>query len=353
MTAHDPAASVRSHFHDQANACDKLGSPFTARLCRALARVLDTETAVGARVLGWQGDAHADALPLRLCGGLHALVLSGADSTLSGIYPPHGADEERIAEVLPTVLARDDRQLLTALESAPQTNEIARAAMLLPGFLAIARETGLPLELAEIGSSAGLNLLFDAFGYRYGESVWGNGAFSVRLAPEVRGIEPPLGGNLRIVARGGCDVAPIYVANAPERLRLRSYVWADQAARLERLDAAIELAGKNPIALEKADAAEYVDRRLATRKPGAAFTLFHSIMWQYMPRTTRERIEEAMGKAGRTATLAAPLAWLRMEPLAPGAPYATLVLTSWPGGETRALARCDYHGRWIEWMTQP
>lgn len=301
-------------------------------------------------MLGWQGDAHADALALRLCGGLHALVLSGADRELAAIYPPHDADEDQIAKTLPAVLAGNEQHLLRSLESAPQTNEIARAAMLLLGFLLIARETELPLELAEIGSSAGLNLLFDAFGYRYGESMWGDEASPVKLAPDVRGVQPPLAGNLQVLARGGCDIAPIHVGNMTERLRLRSYIWADQVARLERLDAAIALADKKPVAPEKADAAEYLGRRLATRKPCAAFTLFHSIMWQYMPEATREKINDVMSVVGGTATPAAPLAWLRMEPLAAGVPYATLVLTSWPGGETRALARCDYHGRWIEWM---
>jgi len=33
--------------------------------------------------------------------------------------------------------------------------------MLLPGFLTLARETRLPVEIAEIGASAGLNLYFD------------------------------------------------------------------------------------------------------------------------------------------------------------------------------------------------
>jgi hypothetical protein len=38
-----------------------------------------------------------------------------------------------------------------------------------------------------------------------------------------------------------------------------------------------------------------------------------------------------------------------MEPLGE-APHATLSRTLWPGGETRRLAKCDYHGRWIEWL---
>lgn len=349
MPDSDLPSRVRSHFHNQADACDQLGSPFTARLCRVLASVLDDQSAVGRKVLRWPGDPRADALALRLCGGLHALLLSGADAELAKIYPPETADDLAIASAIPNALARNEAHLLEMLESAPQTNEIARAAMLLPGFLAIARESGLPLELAEIGSSAGLNLLFDRFHYRYGEKDWGV-ASPVQLAPDVRGLVLPLSGELRVIDQAGCDIAPIRISDQAQRLRLRAYVWADQRLRLERLDAAISLAAQEQPALVKQGAAEFLQQRLSARRPDAAFVLFHSIMWQYMPPATRARIVELLEAEGAAADAGSPLYWLRMEPLAAGDPYATLSLTSWPGGTTRALARCDYHGRWIEWL---
>ncbi|MBL4870171.1 MAG: DUF2332 family protein, partial [Robiginitomaculum sp.] len=30
-------------------------------------------------------------------------------------------------------------------------------------------------------------------------------------------------------------------------------------------------------------------------------------------------------------------------------PGGALTLTMWPGGETKVLARADYHGRWVKW----
>ncbi|PWK76158.1 DUF2332 family protein [Aminobacter sp. AP02] len=350
MSDSDLPSRVSTHFHNQADACDQLGSPFTARLCRVLAKVLDDQSAVGRKVLGWAGDPRADALALRLCGGLHALVLSGADAELARIYPPEKTGDRDLALALPAALARNEAHLLAMLESPPQTNEIARSGMLLPGFLAIARESGLALELTEIGASAGLNLLFDRFHYRYGKNEWGNAGSPVRLAPEVRGQAPSMSGDLQIVDRAGCDLAPIRISDPAQRLRLRAYVWADQTLRLERLDAAISLAEREPPTLVKLGAAEFVEQRLSARSPDRAFVLFHSIMWQYMPPATRARIVELLETQGSAVNAGSPLYWLRMEPLAAGDPYATLSLTSWPGGTTRALARCDYHGRWMEWL---
>ncbi len=103
-------AAIREHFLHQARACDDLGSPFTARLCGALSATLDTSTAAGRRALDWPGDPRADALALRLCGGLHALVLSEADAALMAVYPPAQTDEPTLARSLPGALDRNDVQ---------------------------------------------------------------------------------------------------------------------------------------------------------------------------------------------------------------------------------------------------
>lgn len=327
-----------------------LGSPFMARLCHVLADIIDRDTLTGTRTLDWPGDPRVDALSLRLCGGLHAVVLSGDDAQLAAAYPPGAADEETLRRVLPAAIARNDERLAASLAGAPQTNEIARSGMLLPGFLMIARETGLPLALHEIGSSAGLNLLFDRFHYRYGDAAWGDPASPVLLQPEVRGTAIPMNGTATVLSRQGSDIAPVYVTDSADRLRLRSYVWPDQTVRLTRLDAALALAAATPFELERTDAAAFVRKNLAARRPGSVFVLLHTIMWQYMPRTSKDAILAALEEASRQATTDAPIARLRMEPGDPANNWAVLSLTLWPGGETRRLANCDYHGRWIEWI---
>lgn len=341
---------IRADFERQAAGCAALGSPFTARLCRALAAILDRSSVTGLAILEWDGDPRADALALRLCGGLHALVLAGEDDALAGLYPPARVAEPTFRAELDAAIRRNDEALVRALDSAPQTNEIARAGMILPGLLAAARELDRPVAVAEIGSSAGLNLLFDRFHYDYGASRWGETTSPVRLQPEVRGKTPPLDAAIEIVARAGSDIRPIDCHDPAQRLRLRSYVWPDQQARLQRLDAAIGLAEETPFSVQQADAADFVDRQLSARKPGTGLVLFHTIMWQYLPVATKARIEAALDTAGDAAGPDNPIARLAMEPVDTRDPHATLSLTVWPGGETRRLAHCDYHGRWIEWL---
>jgi hypothetical protein len=345
-----PETAMHDHFESQATACDRLGSPFTGRLCRLIAELLDHTTATGRRVRNWPGDPAADALALRLCGAMHALVLSEKDLELGAVYPPHEAEGSTMREAVAAAIARHDSFVAAFIDSPPQTNEIARSAMLLPGLLLVARETGLPLALSEIGASAGLNLNLDRFHYAYGEAQWGDPASPVRLSPEIPGKAPPLDGALQVIARAGCDRMPVDISEPVQRLRLTSYLWPDQPYRIKRLKAAIAVAEANSFRLVRQDAADYVERELADRPMDAAFVLFHSIMWQYLPKATKIKINAALEAAGRRATKAAPLAHLRMEPIVGESGHALLDLRLWPGGETRRLAKVDFHGRWIEWL---
>ncbi len=339
---------IFSHFKLQGDHCEKMGSPFTANLCRVIPAALDRHTATGRTILDWPGDPSADALALRFCGALHAIILDDADTELKACYPP-GDNAGQLLPVLNRVITRHDARLAADLINAPQTNEIARAAALYPGLAEIARRTGLPLALHEIGASAGLNLMMDKFGYSFGQTRMGDDNSPARLAPEMLGASLQ-NMAVRVISRSGCDIAPLDINSPADRLRLRSYIWPDQPERMTRLDAAIGIASKTPFTLVSEDAADYVANSLAGRKRDRVFVLYHSVMWQYLPETTKSRIETAMTDAANTATRDAPLAWLKMEGLGGVEPHATLQLTLWPGGDVQNLAHCDWHCRWIEWL---
>jgi hypothetical protein len=342
------ASDVIAAFRAQAEACRGLGSPFTAALCDALAELLPSlGTPLAAAVLGWSGRPTPDALPLRLAGGLHHLALAAGDAAVAALYREQPTDPQRLAAALRPTLQRWDAALATWIEGPPQTNEVGRLALLLPGLLLLARRHRRPLALWELGASAGLNLQPDAYRYRYGEAAWGEAAAPVRLAPVLRGGTPDLSGDLVIAARRGCDRAPVDLASVAARRRLLAYVWADQHERLARCRAGIDLALANGIAVERADAADFVAAALAAPAPGVVTTIFHTIVWQYLPEATRERIAGLIEATGRARPGDAPLAWLRVEPTASGGPR--IELTCWPGGRHEQLGDADYHGRWIDW----
>ena len=291
-----------------------------------------------------------DLVPLRLAGGLHALALSGRHPALSALYPPaaSGFDTAALVPLLQRLLVDEAGHLRAYLASAPQTNEVMRSAVLIGGYAAVAQATGLPLALREIGASAGLNLLWDRFHYTLGAHPWGDAASPVRISSDWRGDAPRLPEHINIADRRGNDLLPVDLHDAAAVQRLRAYVWPDQTARAARLQGAIALAQQELPVVDAGDAAAWVEAQLAAPREGVATVLGHWVVWQYLRPAPRARIEAALAAAATRTSRAAPLAWLRMEFFAPGAP-AELRLTLWPEGRERTLATAHPHGEWVEW----
>ncbi|EUA53159.1 hypothetical protein I550_4791 [Mycobacterium intracellulare 1956] len=183
-----------------------------------------------------------EAVPLRLLGGLHRLVLDGRAAHLRRWYPSTGGSWNAGAawpQIRDAAAGHADA-LRAALDQPPQTNEVGRSAALIGGLLHL-KQSGLPIRLFEIGSSAGLNLRADHYLYRFAGSQWGPPDSPVAIDDAWRGALPP-GRDVRIAERCGYDIAPIDVGDTDGELTVLSYVWPDQAARLARLRGAIEVA---------------------------------------------------------------------------------------------------------------
>jgi hypothetical protein len=343
---------IAENFHQQANACIMLGSPFTALVCRLLADRLEAVSLFAKRIGGWEGNPKDDALPLRAVGGLNALARSGHCPPLSAVYPPHAADGDAIWAGIAAAIEQEDDFLSAYLDGPPQTNEVARSNAILGGCLFIAAKTGMPLELFEIGSSAGLNLAFDRYRYYLGILRWGAEDAPVRIASRWEGDAPSLTTPLTIVARAGCDANPIDARSQSDRERLLSYVWPDQFERLARIEAALELAAQSGFSVERADAADWLEKRLAAAgATGRTRVVFHSAVWSYLRADTKERLKTAIRNAGAGATADAPIAWLSVEPDDIDG-SAAIRATIWPDGTTHHLGRSDHHGRWARWQAR-
>lgn len=343
---------VRDAFRAQAEACGRLGSPFTAQICAILAEGLDRESAIGQEVLDWPGipDAFHDALPLRFAGGLNALVRRGHLPALAALYPPQPRPREgALRPVLLAAVASGGAELAAWLRSPPQTNEVARSAVLMAGYLGVAAETRLPLSILELGASAGLNLLADRYRCTLGTRVVGPPDSPVHLAPAWTGPDPP-DAPIRVAARRGVDLNPLDATRAQDRERLLAYVWPDQRERVARIDAALVMAAADPPSIDRADAGAWLDDRLAGRAgPGLATVVAHSIAFQYFPAAVQDRIAAKIERVGAAATSNNPLAWLRYEADPEFGGLASLRLRLWPGGRDRLLALADAHARSVEW----
>lgn len=333
----------------QAEWCTRLGSPLYGVLCGRVADDVEADGPAAAVLAGHEEDRPASALALRLMGAVHRLVLAGEAPALARHYPSAGGDGDAGGawEAFRALLEQRRDDLRALVERGVQTNEVGRAAALAPGFLTVTQETGLPLRILEMGTSAGLNLRWDCFRYEASDQAWGDPSSPVVLRDAWETSVPPFAVTATVVERAGCDPSPVDPTTDDGRLTLMSYVWPDQRERFALLRGAVEVARRVPADVERASAVDWLPARLAAARPGVATVVFHSIALQYLDRKSREEALGAIADAGARATADAPVAWLRMEP---GGDQAEVRLTVWPEGRERLVAATGFHGRPVRWL---
>jgi hypothetical protein len=347
------SASDSDRFLEQAKWCRAFGSPFTAALMEALAADVAAFGPTAAILAQIPDLRRADAMPLRIAGALHALVLSGRDPELAAEYPPQRRDWDmaRLFERAQAAMERDPDWFRSFLAHPPQTNEMRRAIALLPAFAAAAADGG-PLHMLEIGASGGLNVSWDQFAYRTREWAYGRiGEDRPIVDTEWRGSAPTLRLRLDVESRAGCDQNPLDVRDPDQVLRLKSYVWPDQRDRIDRFDRAVALAIANDVRVERADAAAWLKGRLVGRLPEGVTILYHSIAWQYFSAETKTGLFETIERTARIAESRRRFAWVRFEHdriLGYAEDGYSVDLAIWPGGERRRIARTDPHARWVD-----
>ena len=346
-------STVADAFHNQALYCRANDAPITARIVEAVCELLagNAPGELLAKVRGWSGAPLADALPLRVAGGLHALHLKGEEPALSALY--RGEDADDIA-VIAELVVRREADLLPWLDGPPQTNEAGRSSNFILALLWLATR-GLPprFECLEVGSSAGINLMIDRYRYDLSGVEVGpeNGALAFK--PEWRGPPPP-NREIEFASLRGCDVAPVDLTDPTQALRLKAYIWPEHQVRFARMDAAIVAATERKPDIVRMNAAEFVEQALAeSQAKGTTRVLMHSIVWQYVPADQQARVSAVMDAAGARATAERPLAWIALEANRT-VHHHKLTVRYWPGGEQRfQLGVAHAHGAWLEYFPEP
>ncbi|EDL48970.1 DUF2332 domain-containing protein [Erythrobacter sp. SD-21] len=343
--------SVPEAIEWQAKHAENAGAPGTAQVVRALLALEGSEAATARRIFAWQGLSLRDAMPLRIAGGIHNLLLTGEEPRLEDVYAGRMPAQDQVDALVREIVETHDFQLMPWLDGPPQTNEAGRSASFAAGLLWLADGRTCPqFEWLEIGASAGINTMLGRYHYDLGGVSTGPSGNRMRIVPEWRGAPPPAR-DIGFVDARGSDIAPVDLTDEAQALRLKSYVWPEATGRMARIDAAIALASRMPPEIERMDAGDWVEKELAREQDeGVTRVLAHSIMWQYLPEFTQERIEASLQEAGSRATRERPLAHLSLETNRETFAHE-LKVRYWPGGESQVhLANAHPHGAWVEWL---
>ena len=289
---------------------------------RGMAQDWEVGGAVRAVCAGYEDAPTGSALQLRLLAGVFRLVLAGEAPELVPFYPCLGGDDppEQAWPVMRSVVERHVDDLRPALEVAPQTNEVGRAAALLVGLFDLATRTGARrVRLLELGASAGLNLLLDRFGFAGPGWRWGPADSPLQLEGAVVG--PVRTAPLTVVDRAGCDLAPVDATTLAGQRLLTSFVWPFDLHRHARLRAALEVARQVPVRVDAAGAGDWLPDRLAEDEPDAEHltVVWHSVTQLYWPAGEVARVDAALADHGRRHRVAEVAMEFEPEPDGPAA----------------------------------
>jgi hypothetical protein len=200
------------------------------------------------------------------------------------------------------VLDDVERVRVTMLARATQTNEPARCGALLP----LLADLPGPLALIEVGASAGLCLYPDRYSYDYdGRPVGPPSPVHVRVTTSGTG---PVPDRLpEIGARLGIDISPLDPVDPDVRAWLRALIWPGPTAvdRLTRLDAAADLAQREPAEMLTGHLLDRLPDALELAPAGSTPVVFHTAVLPYVPSAERARFV--------TLVRGLPVTWIAQE----------------------------------------
>jgi hypothetical protein len=294
--------------------------------------------------------------PNLLFAAVHEALLEGADDPLKDYYPscgglkPAGEGDVMVA-FRDFALARAPRIAAMVARCVTNTNEVARSSLVYPAYDMIARETAAPLQILEIGPSAGLNLNWHRYGYRYTDETGrvvlerepnralvlstmlkgpGRPAFQPRL-PEV-------------ACARGLELNPVAIAEPSEQMWQKALIWPERLDRFARQAAALEIAKRHPPEIIAGDAARDLPSVLAGLDLKLPVVVVHTAVTYQFSKPMLAAFEAALGNAGRVMLLyEVGVEWT-------GETHELQLVEHGPEARRLTLARTDPHGTWLEWL---
>jgi hypothetical protein len=291
-----------------------------------------------------------------LFGAVHYLLLRGAQHPLRRFYPNLGGttrvEDEDPFPVFQDFVASHRAELEPLIASkVTNTNEVGRCALLHQAFRAVAAEAGEPLNLIEIGPSAGLNLIWDKYGVRY---HLGGETFelpvphaALTLDCELRGDKlPPFGLNPAVASRVGLELNPVDLSDPDQRDWLRALVWPDTKGRFERLEAALKIYEQDKPHIRVGNALTLLPDALRDAPENQPVCVYHSYVVYQFSGEMRDALESILTMAG----LRRPVWRIGIEGGLNG--INTVAMTKYHDGvrDERVLALCHPHGAWLDWQ---
>lgn len=286
------ADAVAASFRSMAPALGRNGARLYAMLC---SRIPDDPELVAITAHGLA------AYPaLQLLAAVHFLLLRDPRDPLAQYYsnlterplPP-----EEAFPVFSRFCKSHREEILQIVKTRTiQATTVERCQLIMPMLSYIADMAGEPLDLIEIGCSAGVLLTFDKYAYE----LKGRGRLGSQDAPLTLGLEVRDGPELHIPKIGkriGLDLSPVNVKSEEERRWLLAQLHPEAHEMQSKLATAMETIARTDISFAKGDALDLLPQFI-TESPGA-LCIFHSACVVYWTAEAKDRLEALLLDASR------------------------------------------------------
>ena len=294
--------------------------------------------------------------PYLFFGAVQYLLLRGAPHPLRTFYPSVVGSQAREPEHAGPALIdfcriyRDEleQQIRTRLV---QTNVVRRVIGLRIALAEVAKTSGAPIHLIEVGASAGVHLHVDRYRYRIGDRSYGPEGATVTVDSRWIGARPPpdLDPIPPIATRVGIDLNPVPATDADQRRWLRALVWPENQADAHLLEAALTSLAADPPAIIAGDAIEVCPKLGRDLPRGEPRIVFHAATRMHVPAGRQAAFDEAIDSMGDGGPLFhtwhEPATAPHLRYVADGRPV--LVMHGPGRSQAEPLIQIDGHGQWI------
>lgn len=288
-------------------------------------------------------------IPNLLFGAVHYLLQKGKEHVLKEYYQSivvsHQKVEASFAHFKDFCTVYKDEISSILKRKIVQTNEVRRCGYLYPSFCYIFNKVNKPLSLIEIGTSAGLQLLWDTYNYSYGNNeIYGDKQSNVHIRSEIIGDNFPLllTKSPPVVSRLGLDLHISDLGNSEDHLWLKSLIWPEHRERLELFEKAALHFKKNPVSLLEGDGVAFLSDVVEHTPIDSVLCIFHTHVANQLPENLKHKLLETIKTIGskRDVFHLYNNMWdrkLHLDYFINGHEYHNTI------GET------DGHGKWFKW----
>lgn len=243
-------------------------------------------------------------MPNLFLASIHYLLLKSPTHELSAYYPSINKNPKiGLPFELFKSFCLNHKQEIIELEQSKivQTNALNRCAYLMPIISSLFDD--IPINIVDIGTSAGLTLNMDKYEYHYNDKCL-IGRSPVKIRSKIIGGElPKFKEIIKINNKIGIDQNPLDLKIAENAIWLKALIWADRIERIEKIEQAIRIAKQENIQFEKAKSIADFEELIQCQPSDMPLVIYHThTLYQFTPQE-REAFWNLINRIGKERDL--------------------------------------------------